>query len=92
MLKSWVGNSIIKNKDAKKMSRNQRYEENKSAEKLSRKQYYESLLLKIKAYVWMLISVIFTAILEDMAKWDGGEGGDEDWEQEQELGGGGGEL
>ena len=31
-----------KNKDAKKLSRNQRYEESKDAEKLSRKQHYDS--------------------------------------------------
>ena len=38
----------------------------------------------------MLISLIFTAISEDMAKRDsreGDEGGDEDLEQEEELGG-----
>ena len=35
----------------------------------------------------MLISLIFTAISEDMAKRDGKEGGDEDLKQEEELGG-----
>ena len=34
----------------------------------------------------MLISLIFTAISEDMAKWDSEEGGDEDVEQEKEKG------
>ena len=33
----------MKNRDAKKLSRNQRYEENKDAEKLSRKQHYEKM-------------------------------------------------
>ena len=37
-------------------------------------------------YSIMLISLIFTAIYKDLAKWDSGEGEDEEVEEEDELG------